>query len=204
MIKPQSMIIKICGIRCPKIAAQAIGVGAHWIGVVFAKRSRRLVDLKTAKAISMAVLDMGGTPVGVFENALSEEILTICKETGIRVVQIHGIQSILDSQFLPEEYQRIYALGSNAVLPEIPSCSPVRDFILFDGPCSGSGEKFNWSDFHYEGPYRWILSGGLTAKNIALGIHSLKPFGVDVSSGVENLKGEKTMKKINALIRAIR
>lgn len=196
------MIIKICGIQNPVIARKAVELGAHWIGIVFYSKSRRWVDMDTATYIAHTVFESGGIPIAVFANASVDEILTACGTTGIRMVQLHGIQSIQASESLPKEYPRIYGMPASEDLHKVPGY-PERDFILFDAACPGSGEKFNWTDFHYEGPYRWILAGGLTSENVALGIQSLNPFGVDVSSGVENEQGKKTIEKINAFMRSV-
>ncbi len=197
------MYIKICGIKTVAIAEAAAQAGAHFIGLVFVQSSRRLVDVTMARMIAQRVKQLGAEPVAVFTEASADEMQAICQETGIRVVQLHGDVARAQHSLLPNAWQRIYVYTVNNVIPARTTSllDPKRDFLLFDSPQPGSGKTFPWVRHPLmDAGIPWFLSGGLNVTNVQQGIIQLSPNGVDVSSGVEDETGEKSISLIQEFI----
>jgi phosphoribosylanthranilate isomerase len=197
-------LIKICGIKQPAMAYAAAQTGADFIGLMFAPGSKRLVSVAEAIDIAAATREGGATPVAVFTDHTAAQMLEICRQTKIDWVQLHGDTARNEQHLLPEDIHRIYVCslieGSEASTIEIPLLKHDRDYLLFDTPTPGVGEKFDWQRFSYAGSMRWFLAGGLAPDNVAEAVQLLQPHGVDVSSGVEDDSGEKNLSLIEAFI----
>lgn len=204
-------LIKICGIKDAKTAYAAASAGADFIGLVFAPGSKRLVNINEAFEIAEAVRAGGAKPVAVVTDSSAEEILDICNLAKIRWIQLHGARAREEHHLLPKSWHRMYVCSvlSDGRINEadaigIKYLEPQRDYLLFDGITAGSGEKFAWEKFSYQGNFPWFLSGGLNPNQVSEAISLLKPSGVDVSSGVEKTPGEKDMELIKQFIAAAR
>lgn len=152
------MKVKICGITHPEDALHAAKCGADYIGIIFAKGSKRCVTPEQAEAIATAARKGGAVPVGVFVDAKSEDIKAICKRAKISTVQLYGVSGY------PEGLDQLYVV---------------------DGENPGSGKTFDWKSFSPPKDIPWMLAGGLNPENVAAAIRLLQPYGVDVASGVE-------------------
>lgn len=198
--------IKICGIRHPAAAQQAILAGANYIGIVFHPSSKRYVAPSHAKKIAAVVRQHGATPVAIFVNHSAADMLAICKKTQIQTVQLHGELAKAQHVILPAHWQRIYVLKVNSDgdvvdnLQHLSSCDPKRDLLLFDHQHSGQGKTFNWQNFSCTHDFKWLLGGGLNTNNLPIALRQLQPDGIDVSSGVENAAGEKDIALIKQFI----
>lgn len=209
LLENVTMIIKICGIRHPEMAQHAVCMGANLIGIVFHPLSPRYVRPDQAKAISIATRNAGALPVAIFVNHTAFEMNHICKEAEINMVQLHGERARASHHLLPDDYPRIYAkhlsdkgeLHNNIGLQYL---DPDRDFILIDHEKPGQGNMINRDQFKYHLAFRWILAGGLTPANVTFAMSELNPDGVDVSSGVESLRGEKDGLLIQEFIKSVR
>ena len=202
-------IIKICGIRDPKMATQAATAGANLIGIIFHPSSPRHVSLDQAAAISHAATKAGAFPVAVFVNQTDFEMRRICEAADIQIVQLHGTIARAHHQLLPDEYQRIYVqtvldTGELQTDDGLRYLDPNRDLILIDHPNPGQGNIINQLEFHYNLPFPWILAGGLSPSTVVAAINNLQPDGVDVSSGVESSRGNKNISLIQQFITSIR
>jgi len=202
-------IIKICGIRDPKMAAQAATAGANLIGIIFHPSSPRYVSLDQAAAISNAAIKAGAFPVAVFVNHTDLEMRRICEATDIQIVQLHGAIARAHHHLLPDEYQRIYvqAVSEKGELQTddgLRYLDPNRDLVLIDHSDPGQGNIINRLGFHYDLPFPWILAGGLSPSTVAAAINNLQPDGVDVSSGVETSRGNKDIFLIQQFITSVR
>lgn len=199
-------IIKICGIRDADTAVQVAQAGANYIGLIFYPQSKRYVDIENAKQISKAIKNSGALPVAVFVDQSAQEMEHICKITDIQVVQLHGEISKKNHCLLPEIYQRIFVFKvdiETRIENTIPHrCYSNRDFFMFDAG-KGEGKKFAWEHFKFNnGEFRWFLAGGLNVTNVRDAINLLKPTGVDVSSGVEDVDGKKDIVMVREFIRS--
>ena len=206
-----SIKIKICGIINSKMADYAAKNGADYIGLMFYKKSKRYVkDINIACEIAETSKKSGAEPVAVFVDSTIDEILKICKKTQIQIVQLHGEISKNELVKLPANYTKILAVNvdyngkiidTNLRLNYI---NPKKDYLLFDGINSGSGKSFTWNNFFTKTSMRFFLAGGLNPNNIKEAVSIVNPYGVDVSSGVENNPGEKSKKKFKSFINQAR
>jgi phosphoribosylanthranilate isomerase len=203
--------IKICGIRDPDMAKEAVLAGADFIGIIFHPPSKRCVSIAQATDIAKAAKALGATPVAVFVDHSSEEMAQICQETDIQIVQLHGDRAKSEHHQLPAHYRRIYvqSVAANGTLdPDeaggLSYCHPIRDYLLFDNREGGKGQPFDWEAFHYKGTFPWGLAGGLTIDNVKIALKKYPLALVDVSSGVERAHGEKDKDLIRQFIHTVR
>lgn len=196
--------VKICGITRLEDALEAIASGADALGFVFYKPSPRYVEPEKAAEI-IRQLPPFITTVALVVNAPQAEVQRITELTRCDLLQFHGDESpefcdafnrpwikalrVKDAQSLSEEIQRYRA--ARALL--LDSYRP--------GVPGGTGETFNWDLIPADMPSPLILAGGLTPDNVSTAIQQLRPYGVDVSGGVEAQKGIKDPDKIHAFIR---
>lgn len=195
--------IKICGLSRLEDIDAVNSAKPDYIGFVFAE-SKRQVSFETAKRLKSA-LNQEIKAVGVFVNQPVEEIIALAKDQVIDVIQLHG----------DEDEGYISRLREAVSLPIIKAMrirqkSDVKiqnaDFALFDtydkNQYGGSGLSFNWELLKgYKGEF--FLAGGLQSDNIEEAIKTVKPFCVDISSGVET-NGIKDQKKICEIVKKIR
>ncbi len=199
--------VKICGIQDEASALVAAEAGANAVGLIFAP-SRRQVGTARARRISDA-LPPFVSRVGVIVNEPLERLRAIIDESRLDAVQLHGDET-------PEYCEAAREFGVT-VIKAVPVSGPLDverlrvlpvAAVLLDthrpGQRGGTGETFEW---RYAVPIAAampvILSGGLTSENVAAAIASVRPYGVDVSSGVET-GGQKDPAKIRAFISAAR
>ncbi|MDZ7706026.1 MAG: phosphoribosylanthranilate isomerase [Trueperaceae bacterium] len=198
------MRIKICGLTRPEDAVAAEAAGADALGLIFAERSKRYVTPDRAKEISDAVGPFV-TRVGVFVDAPLDTVREAVGTVRLDAVQLHGSEDDDYMVALRPEVRVIKALSfTPGLTPEVLDALPV-DGVLLDGLVPGSGSSFDWSQaVALRGLPNLILAGGLDAANVAAGIRALRPYGVDVASGVEAAPGVKHAEKMRAFVRAAR
>ena len=191
--------VKLCGVRSVEDALLCAEAGADEIGVIFAARSKRRVDLATARAIR-AALPAAVPVVGVFLDAPLDEVLRTVREAGLQAAQLHGAWPAVDGGM--PLHAALQVSGLEALQPR-----PGAARILLDGPAGGSGKSFAWSLAAaarglYPAPL--FIAGGLTPDNVAQAIAEARPDGVDVASGIENEQGYKDAARVRAFVRAAR
>lgn len=177
------MFVKICGVKTEDVVKAAVEAGADAIGFVFAP-SPRQVDIETAKQLATHI-PMSIRIVGVFLEPTMEEIEQALT-CGITDIQIHR-------RTIPIE--RLRTFGLPLIDTSVDSEADIR---LIDHPAPGSGRELNWEEMERPDRPFW-LAGGLSPENVFRAIRTLRPDGVDVSSGVET-NGEKDPEKIRAFI----
>ena len=196
--------VKVCGISDPEAALAAAEAGADAIGLIFAP-SRRRVTVERARQI-VASLPPFVSKVGVFVDESGERIAETVEAVGLDTVQLHGSETpeFAGSCTLPVlKAIRVRDAGSLAGLAEYR----VSAFLLdaYDPEVlGGTGRTFDWSlAVGAALDYRIILSGGLRADNILEALDRVRPYGVDVSGGVETA-GSKDPEKIREFVRRVR
>ncbi len=196
-----SVKIKICGITRLEDALAAVGLGADALGFNFWPGSKRYVTPATAWEI-VRRLPPFVTPVGVFVNQPDSEMIGIAKETGMRVLQLHGDEPPALCLSLPFPVVKAVRVDAVKTLAALASYE-VAAFLL-DTPTrgyGGSGTPFDWS--LAEGVSEIapiILAGGLTPENVAEAVRAVRPWAVDVASGVELSPGVKDPDKLARFI----
>ena len=195
------MFLKICGLTNEADAVHAASAGATALGVVFAPGSPRCVSADVARDIVEAV--PADVPVvGVFVNASLEEIVAVVAHSGIRVVQLHGDE--------PERYAAalkvpvLRAAGVDVPIESWPTATLLLD-ATSGAERGGTGRRVDWTQAAEIARRRkTVLAGGLTPVNVAEAIATVRPFGVDVSSGVEASPGRKDRGKVTDFIKNAR
>jgi phosphoribosylanthranilate isomerase len=197
--------IKICGVTRAEDALAAVRLGADALGFNFWPGSKRHVTPATARAI-IARLPPFVTPVGVFVNQTEGEMRAIAAESGIQVFQLHGDEPPELCARLPMPVVKAIPVDQVRALSRLLSYE-VSAFLL-DTPSrgyGGSGEPFDWSlaeGVSEVAPV--ILAGGLTPENVAAAVRAVRPYAVDVASGVESSPGVKDMARMSRFIAAVR
>jgi phosphoribosylanthranilate isomerase len=196
--------VKICGITRPADAVAAERAGADAIGLMFVPESPRYIDMVRARELVLAVGPLLST-VGVFRDAPLEQVLDTAAELRLAAVQLHGGE---DDGYLAAVRRRvpvIRALSFDPSLSRSRLASLAADAVLLDGLRPGSGQAFDWEAArHLRGSSRLILAGGLNPGNVAAGVRAFGPYGVDVSSGVEENPGVKDTRLVGEFVRAAR
>lgn len=197
------MLVKICGITTEADALLAVGLGADAIGFVFAPSPRQVSPRAVQKIVDRLPPEI--MTVGVFRNEAPERVVEIVNGIGLRAAQLHGNESPAQTRWVAERVPftiRAFPAGH-------PGIARVDEFgarvVMVDSASPGSGEVFDWR--LAEGvvdPARLMVSGGLRPDNVADAVAHLRPFGVDVSSGVEAEPGHKDPQKVRAFVVAAR
>ncbi len=194
--------VKICGITSLKDARMAVDCGADALGFVFAKSPRK-ISLQDARSIIRALGPWIST-VGVFVDESPANIKKIAQFCGLSSVQLHGNEAPRGLEALfPLKVIKAFRVSSKADLRGLESYSP--DAFLFDakmaGQYGGTGKSFDWDLLKGVKVARpLILSGGLVPDNVRQAIRVVRPYGVDVSSGVEKSPGKKDPEKVRKFI----
>lgn len=206
MLSPHmSVQVKICGITSAADGLVAAESGADMIGLMFYDRSPRHIALAQAAEISRA-LPPFVLRVGVFVNPEEELVLRAIGECGLTLLQFHGDEpSDFCTQFglMSVKALRVRDADSLKTLEKYQTDAFLLDACSQSG-LGGTGEKFNW-DLAVEAQKIGkpiFLAGGLTPENVAAAIRQVRPFAVDVSSGVESAPGKKDPAKVRAFIQA--
>ena len=195
------MWVKICGITNEEDALLATALGADAIGFVFAPSTRQIAPGLARDIAQRLPPDM--LTIGVFRNDAAQRVVGMCTTAGLRGAQLHGQETPADTRFVRGHLPvviKAFAAGD----PGLDTAdSYVADAIMVDSPIPGSGEVFDWS--LAEGAplhRRVILAGGLTPENVAEAARRVRPYALDVSSGVESAPGKKDTSKVRAFIKA--
>jgi phosphoribosylanthranilate isomerase len=193
------VFVKICGITNEDDALLATALDADALGFVFAPSLRR-VDPETVRDI-VRRLPREVHTIGVFRNERPERIVEIVGRAGLRGVQLHGDEPASEVKWIRERVQFViqaFAAGDPALRTAGKSAA---DIILVDSPDPGSGKVFDWRLAEGAPPgKRILLAGGLTPENVGDAIRLVRPWGVDVSSGVERQAGRKDPGKLRRFV----
>ena len=185
------MFVKICGVTNEEDALVAVGMGADAIGFNFVPGSPRQISPRLARDI-VRRLPGGIVTVGVFRNELPERVVQIMDGAGLRLAQLHGNETTADSRWVAERVPGLI----KAFVAGDPDVERVRDYgasvLMLDSAEPGSGRVFDWRQLEgRDRGMRLLLAGGLRASNVAQAIEIVRPWGVDVASGVESEPGRK-------------
>jgi phosphoribosylanthranilate isomerase len=196
--------VKICGVTSVADARQAALAGADAIGLNFYRRSKRCVSVATARAIVEALPPLVWA-VGVFVDEPLASLRRIAREVGLHALQLHGHEPAAFAARLA--LPTFKALHVAQAPPDASGFERVQALVLDAAQpgFGGGGLAFDWKLARAIARQRPVLlAGGLTPKNVAAAIRAVRPWGVDVASGVEAAPGIKDPRKVAAFIRAAR
>ena len=185
--------VKICGLTTVDDAVRCIEAGADTIGLNFWPGSPRSVDVQTAREIAEAAADRAAV-VGVFVDFTLDQVREILREVGILWAQLHGDEPPeLVAELLPTAYKAIGVKDGSAI--ELARSYPGEHLLLdasVPGMPGGTGRTFDWEIAAVvAGERKLTLAGGLTPHNVPDAVRAVRPFRVDVASGVESVPGRK-------------
>jgi len=217
--------IKICGIKTPEMALVAADAGADAIGLVFVEKSPRYVTMNEAGAV-IAAVPPSVEPIGLFVDAPIDDIRRTAVQLGLRTIQLHGSETPQYVRDLaPLRVIKAFGFDTNTIDAVLRPWRDARvdnlEAILIDTPAAdadakkqltgGSGRAIDWSAVAeakkrraFDGLPPLILAGGLTSEGVDSAIRTVRPYGVDVSSGVESSRGVKDAGLVRACCEAVR
>lgn len=199
-----STFVKVCGLSTPGDVETAVEAGADAVGLVVSEGSPRSVDpARLADLARLAPEDVA--TVLVTATLPVDEAIELVRAHGIDVLQLHG------RRYGAEDFARARAAGvrtwraaSLADEPDLAVGALGEEVLLLDSPAAGSGSRWDLSTLAQPPVGRWLLAGGLDPDNVADAIATARPWGVDVSSGVESARGVKDHGRIRAFVAAVR
>lgn len=199
--------IKVCGFTREDQLAQAAQLGVDAVGLVFYPPSPRNVSIEQAQVLCRAVPPFV-TTVGLFVDAPAEQVREVLRQVPLTLLQFHGDETPAYCQQFGLPY-----IKAVRVKPGLDLLQYATDFasacgLLLDayvaGVPGGTGERFDWTLIPADLPLPVVLSGGLDPENVTEAINNVRPWAVDVSSGVEQGKGNKDLAKMAAFIDGVR
>lgn len=203
-----SVRIKVCGITRVEDALAAVEAGADALGFMFYPPSKRNISAAAARSI-IASLPPFVSRVGVFVDATEKQIRDTATEAGIDTVQLHGSETPEFCRRLhPYSVIKAFRVRGPESLEELTRYSDVPWLLdsFSTGALGGTGKTFDWdlAASAVKRGGRVILAGGLSSSNVAEAIRAVRPWAVDVSSGVESTPGRKDPALVSDFVRAVR
>ena len=191
------LLVKICGLASADDVAVAVDAGADAVGFVFAESKRRVTPTQAAVAASAA--PDGTLRVAVMRHPTNEEWQAVLH--GFRPDVLQTDYEDFEGLDVPESVRRWPVLREGSALPD----DEYPPTFLYEGPASGAGQMVDWkAAAEVAGHGRMILAGGLDSSNVAQAVLTVRPYGVDVSSGVESSPGIKDHARIREFVMAVR
>jgi len=198
--------IKICGLTREADLDAAVDAGADAVGFVFYAKSPRHIGIERAAQLARR-LPAFVTPVGLFVNATPADIVQAAEAIPQLLLQFHGDETPADCAAAGRPYLRAARMANGFDLLNFAAQYPGAQAVLLDAHVEGyggGGKVFDWSLIPRDVPHPLVLSGGLHAQNVIDGILQVRPWAVDVSSGVEAAKGIKDPAAIRRFCEAVR
>lgn len=195
--------VKICGLTNLDDTLDAIELGADYLGFNFYPGSDRFLSEEQAKEIFQEI-PSNIQKVGVFVNEAVEEVIDLAIRLNLDYLQFHGDEPPEELNPLGRPWYKAFRLKDEKILQEIPKykCEWVLIDSYSEKAYGGTGMTAHWDWVRKAGEYgkKIILAGGLTEENVAMAVATVKPFMVDVASGVERRPGEKDRQRMAEFI----
>jgi phosphoribosylanthranilate isomerase len=196
--------VKVCGLRDADMARVAVDAGADAVGVVMSEGSPRHVTPGRARAVVEAVDGRADTVLVVREMPV-ERAVEVASELGVSVIQLHGGYTPHDVATARAGFGRVWRATALTDTTDVVAGAWGEELLLLDAPVAGSGSTWDLSALERRRPVgRWLLAGGLDPLNVAGAVAAARPWGVDVSSGVESSRGVKDADLVRAFVAAAR
>ena len=195
--------IKFCGITRAEDAQTAAELGVDAIGLVFVATSRRFVDSRRAREI-LKQLPPLLTTVGLFMDAQADQVREVLEAVPLDLLQFHGVETPEYCEQFGRPYIKALAMGGDVdALVEADRYARARGLLLDAhraGEMGGSGVSFDWDAIPAQLSPRILLAGGLDEHNVGAAVTRVRPFAVDVSSGIESSPGIKCARRMQKFI----
>lgn len=200
--------IKICGITRQQDAVAAIDAGADALGLNFVPNSPRRLSTRDAALISSGVRGKV-LRVGLFVDAPRDEVARVLDEVELDLLQFHGDESPEECASYGKPYMKAIRVRGPLDICALEAAYQDACCFLLDayvpGMAGGTGKRFDWRLWPRDAKKKLVLAGGLTVENVAEAITQTRPWGVDVSGGVEGeIRGEKDAQVISRFISEVR
>jgi phosphoribosylanthranilate isomerase len=198
-------IIKVCGLTQVNEALACVELGVQWLGFNCYQGSKRYLPPEAIAAI-VGKLPPAVQTVGVFVNASAKEIEETLQQTGLHIAQLHGDESPGFAHALQVPWFRAFRVADDLAEEEVHSYG--QELFLLDaaqaGQYGGTGHAFDWKvATRLRDHGKLLLAGGLRPDNVEEAVLQVKPFGVDVASGVESTPGRKDPQKVANFVTAV-
>ncbi|MEX2293160.1 MAG: phosphoribosylanthranilate isomerase [Acidimicrobiales bacterium] len=196
------MFVKICGVTSEEDALLAVAMGADAIGFNFVPSSSRFLAVGRAGDIAKR-LPPEILTVAIFRDEARERVVELTHQAGLRAAQMHGHENAEDTHWVRERVPVVIKVfpGGDAELARAAGYG--ADIVMIDSASPGSGQVFDWSLAEgVPSGLRVLLAGGLTPENVGEAIARVRPWGVDVASGVESSPGIKDPTLVRRFINA--
>ena len=208
--------IKICGLTREEDVQAVVAAGADAIGFVFYPKSPRYVTPERAAELIRSVPPFI-TTVGLFVNATPDEVAAIVRVAPLSLIQLHGDETVDQAAAIAaaagRQYMKVFRVKPDTLPHELleyaqanRAASPLFTSLLLDtyvDAYGGAGKVFDWSLIPEELAPRVVLSGGLSVHNATDAVVRVRPYAVDISSGVEASRGIKDASRVRAFIAAV-
>lgn len=195
--------IKFCGITRPDDALAAARLGADAIGLVFTARSPRQLSIEAARAIALALPPLV-TRVGLFMDNNATEVAAVLHDVPLELLQFHGNEDADFCRVFAKPYLKAVPMMDVGDVAAYAAWFPDAAGFVLDshraGAAGGSGRRFDWSRVPAGLGRPLLLAGGLAPGNVAQAIAAVRPWAVDVASGVESAPGIKDHDKMRAFV----
>ena len=201
MVSVNGVFVKICGITNESDALMAVAMGADALGFVFAPSSRQVAPTQVRDIVRRIPPEV--LTVGVFRDEAPQRVVDLVNTTGLRAAQLHGHELPEDVAYVRRRVGTVVkAFSAGDALASHVADYDV-DAVLLDGADPGSGQTFDWDTVDAVPAHvPLLLAGGLDPDNVAEAIESVRPFGVDVSTGVEYAPGHKDVRRTRWFVQA--
>ncbi|HZX78892.1 phosphoribosylanthranilate isomerase [Lysobacter sp.] len=198
--------IKFCGLTRAEDVDFAVDLGADFIGLVFAARSPRRLDLAQARALRARIPAQIGA-VALVMDQTGDEVRAILDQVQPNVLQFHGEEDATFCASFGHPYWKVVAMGGDVAADAWSRHSDAAAFLLDShvrGGAGGTGRTFDWSRIPSSLDRPFLLAGGIGPDNVFDAIEAVHPWGVDVSSGIEAAPGEKDAAKMRRFVEEVR
>jgi phosphoribosylanthranilate isomerase len=206
-IRSSPVFVKVCGITTEEDALLAVALGADALGLVFAPGSPRQVRVEKARDIVGRLPPGEVLTFGVFRDERPARVVEIVNTVGLKGAQLHGREPLSEVRYVRQRVPLVihaFTAGDPALAS---AANSPADILLLDSGDGGTGRLFDWTLTEgLPGGMPLLLAGGLTATNVAEAIRRVRPWGVDVSSGVETTpgSGRKDPRKLRRFLEEVK
>tara|TARA_R110002124_G_scaffold80533_10_gene213169 strand:+ start:10780 stop:11421 length:642 start_codon:yes stop_codon:yes gene_type:complete len=202
--------IKVCGLTNLEDARFASGLFVDYLGFIFYEKSPRFIE--PAKAGAIINWLEGPEKVGVFVNQPLDEVITIAKETGLDIMQLHGNETPEYCELIEKPIIKVIHITEDttkeALQKKVSEYESVAEYFLFDSKIGeqwgGTGRTFDWNLIKEITDKPFFLSGGLNSENVSEAIDISHPYAVDVSSSIEEEPGLKDFEKMEVFVNTVK